>query len=210
MLGRLLPFSNLNRGSIPARNWCWEDSIARGAKRHWILDDNMWKFRQPRDHKKDRETWAKDGTMFVEMENFVDKYSNVALAGPENVGNFRSCAKQYEYRLNTRIYSCILVNNTVPYRWRGIYNEDTDLALRCLKDGWVTVLFNKYLMDKPAPDRGKGGNHDELYAGDGRLKMAESLAGQHPDVSKVGWKWNRPQHVVDYSPFAGNRLENVA
>ena len=25
-----LPFSNLGRGSIPARNWCWEDAMAHG------------------------------------------------------------------------------------------------------------------------------------------------------------------------------------
>ena len=36
-----LPFSNLGKGSIPARNWVWEHSIKAGAKRHWILDDNI-------------------------------------------------------------------------------------------------------------------------------------------------------------------------
>ena len=40
---KVLPFSNLGLGSIPARNWCWEDSIKRGHKRHWILDDNIRK-----------------------------------------------------------------------------------------------------------------------------------------------------------------------
>jgi hypothetical protein len=47
----------------------------------------------------------------------------------------------------------------------------------------------------------KGGNTDELYADDGRLKMAESLVEQHPDITQVGWRWNRHQHVVDYSFF---------
>ena len=37
----VLPFSNLGQGSIPARNWVWEDSIAKGYKKHWILDDNI-------------------------------------------------------------------------------------------------------------------------------------------------------------------------
>src|SRR3990167_8663131 len=36
-----LPFSNLGQGSIPARNWVWEHSIAARAERHWILDDNI-------------------------------------------------------------------------------------------------------------------------------------------------------------------------
>jgi hypothetical protein len=110
------------------------------------------------------------------MEACVDDFANVALAGPDNVGFANANAKQYEYRLNTRIYSCILIDNAIPFRWRGRYNEDTDLALRALKDGWVTVLFKKYLMDKTTTLRNVGGNRDELYAGDGRLKMAQSLA----------------------------------
>jgi len=37
----VLPFSNLGLGSIPARNWCWENSIQNGHDKHWILDDNI-------------------------------------------------------------------------------------------------------------------------------------------------------------------------
>ena len=29
-----LPFSNLGQGSIPARNWVWNESIRQGAERH--------------------------------------------------------------------------------------------------------------------------------------------------------------------------------
>ncbi len=53
--------------------------------------------------------------------------------------------------------------------------------------------------------RMKGGNTDELYQGDGRLKMAQSLQQQHPDVAKIAWKWGRWQHQVDYRPFKNNR-----
>lgn len=58
--------------------------------------------------------------------------------------------------------------------------------------------------------RMKGGNTDELYKQndqtDGRLLMAQSLQRQHPDVTKIKWKWGRWQHVVDYRPFKRNRL----
>ena len=40
----VLPFSNLGLGGIPARNWVWEHSISIGAKRHWIMDDNIRAF----------------------------------------------------------------------------------------------------------------------------------------------------------------------
>ncbi len=52
----------------------------------------------------------------------------------------------------------------------------------------------------------KGGNTDELYKGNGRLLMAQSLENQHPDVVKITRKWNRYQHSVDYRPFKNNRL----
>jgi hypothetical protein len=52
----------------------------------------------------------------------------------------------------------------------------------------------------------KGGNTDELYKGDGRRKMAESLLEQHPDVVTIIEKWGRWQHQVNYKPFRRNKL----
>lgn len=123
--------------------------------------------------------------------------------------NYQWLAKQNQkigpFNLNTRVYSCILIQNDIPHRWRGRYNEDTDLSLRALKDGWVTIIFNAFLADKQATMRMKGGNTDELYKGDGRLQMAQSLVEQHPDVARISFKWGRYQHHVDYRPFKNNR-----
>ncbi len=111
---------------------------------------------------------------------------------------------------NTRCYSCILIQNNLPFRWRGRYNEDTDLSLRVLKAGHVTAEFNAFLAGKITTLTMKGGNTDELYRQDekfdGRLEMARSLQRQHPDVAKVTRKWGRWQHQVDYRPFKGNKL----
>lgn len=52
----------------------------------------------------------------------------------------------------------------------------------------------------------KGGNSDILYKDDGRLKMAESLRKQHPDIVKIRRKFGRWQHQVNYQPFRSNRL----
>ena len=35
------PFSNLGQGSIPVRNFVWEDSIKKGHDKHWCVDDNI-------------------------------------------------------------------------------------------------------------------------------------------------------------------------
>lgn len=200
----VLPFSNLGQGSIPARNWVWEHSIRRGAKRHWILDDNIRDFTRYHHNLK---VPVADGTIFYVAEDFTERYENVPISGL-NYEFFivRKEGGRPPYYLNTRVYSCILIQNDLPYRWRGRYNEDTDLSLRVLKDGYCTILFNAFLADKIATLTMKGGNTDELYKGDGRLKMAMSLKEQHPDLVTVIMRWGRAQHHVNYNLFKKNKL----
>ncbi len=199
----ILPFSNLGQGGIPARNWVWEHSISIGAEKHWILDDNIRHFFRLSKNKK---IHVKDGLIFKQAEDFIDRYKNVALAGMNYELLVPRKQEKPPFQLNTRIYSCILIRNDIPYRWRGRYNEDTDLSLLVLKGKWCTILFNAFLCDKEATMTMKGGNSDELYKGNGRLLMAQSLQKQHPDVVKITRKWGRWQHQVDYRPFAKNRL----
>jgi hypothetical protein len=198
-----LPFSNLGQGSIPARNWVWEHAISTGAKRHWILDDNIGKFYRYTDGLR---VPVADGTIFKCAEDLVDRYKNVPKAG-FNYRMFIASTNTYPpFYLNTRVYSCILLENAAPYRWRGRYNEDTDLSIRMLKDGHCTILFNTFLADKAGTMTMKGGNTEDLYQEDGRLQMSESLVEQHPDIVRTTEKWGRYQHHVDYSGFRKNRL----
>jgi len=202
----ILPFSNLGQGSIPARNWVWEHSISQGAARHWILDDNVRTFYRMYKN----EYWpTKDGTTFTVIEDFADRYTNMAITGMQYFA-FISRKSQFDpITPNTRVYSIILIQNNLPYRWRGRYNEDTDLSLRVLKARWCTALFNAFPAEKQLTMSMKGGNTEALYLldgqEDGRLLMAQSLQAQHPDVVKITRKWNRWQHSVDYRPFRANR-----
>jgi hypothetical protein len=203
-----LPFSDLGQGSIPARNWVWEHALTGGSDRHWILDDNLrWFARVHRN----KITKVDSGICFRVTEDFVDRYENVAMAGL-NYEMFipAHSKKRYPFTPNTRIYSCILLRNDLPFRWRGRYNEDTDLSLRILKAGYCTVLMNAFVCKKIATMRMKGGNTDVLYRQndqvDGRLLMAQSLRDQHPDSVTIKRKWGRWQHQVDYSQFRTNQL----
>jgi len=208
----VLPFSNLGQGSIPARNWVWAHAMSEGHARHWILDDNIRAFRRLNHNRREE---VSDGSTFRAAEEFVDRYTNVALAGMQYT-MFAVSGSEYfgrslpPFLANTRIYSCILIKNDIPYRWRGRYNEDTDLSLRALKDGWCTILFYAFLCDKQRTMTMKGGNTEELYRQDkemdGRWLMAESLRRQHPDVVEVTRKWARWQHRVNYKPFKNNKL----
>jgi hypothetical protein len=207
----VLPFSNLGQGSIPARNWVWEDSRARGALRHWILDDNIQNCYRLHENRKHA---VLDGAFFRAMEDFTDRYENLALAGPQYEFFAPRKSAHPAVHFNTRVYSCILIQNSLPFRWRGRYNEDTDLSLRVLKAGLCTALFNAFLAKKVRTMVMRGGNTDSLYrlpdGQDGRLLMAQSLQAQHPDVVTVTRKWNRWQHQVDYRPFSRNALRKRA
>lgn len=200
-----LPFHDLGQGSIPARNWVFEHAKQSGAKRHWILDDNIHGFVRLN---KNRKIQVHTTATFAAIEDWVDRYENIAMAGM----NYRYFAPerctQPPYLLNTRIYSCILLDNSILLRWRGRYNEDTDLSLRILKAGLCTVLFQAFLCNKVGTLKMKGGNTDTIYAtGDKRREFAESLRKQHPDLVKVVWRYDRWHHEVDYTPFRFNELK---
>jgi hypothetical protein len=201
----VLPFSNLGLGSTPARNWIWDHAISTGAKKHWILDDNIQNFhRLNRNLKPVVET----GAIFKIAEDFVDRYANVPIAGFNYYSFCKTTDKVPPYILNTRIYSTILIDNSFKHRWRAKYNEDTDLSLMALKDGYCTIQFNAFLAGKVTTQRMKGGNTDELYK-DGTLEKSQCLVDLHPDVAKVVWKFNRWHHHVDYSRFKQNKLIKI-
>jgi hypothetical protein len=199
-----LPFHDLGQGSIPARNWIWEHAATTGAERHWIVDDNISEFNR---FNYNRRITVLTSAPFRVIEDFTDRYENIAFSGMAHQGHIRDRSVMPPLTLNTRIYSVTLINTALQYRWRGRYNEDTDICLRALKDGWVTVQFNCFPARKAATMTMRGGNTDTVYAtGDHRRAFAESLVEQHPDVAKVVWKFNRWHHEVNYEPFKVNKL----
>ena len=178
--------------------------IARGIFKHIIFKDEPFT---------EREVWIwlicgasyKDDTIRIPNTNIVTK-----IKRGEYMASYRffmvPTDKHPPYYLNTRVYSAILIQNTIQHRWRGRYNEDTDLCIRVLKDGYCTILFNAFLQEKAGTMTLKGGNTDELYQDDGRLKMAKSLQEQHPDICTITWKFGRWQHQVNYDVFKKNKL----
>lgn len=189
--------STRTKGSGPARNFVWDHAAALGAKWHWCVDDNIRKFYRLN---KNLRVPVDDGTIFRCMEDFVLRYENVAMAGPHY---FMFATRKYWHPplvLNHRIYSCNLIRNDVPFRWRARFNEDTDLSLRMLKAGWCTVLFFAFLQEKMVTRSMSGGN-TELYRQAGTLAKSEMLAKLHPDVARITYRYHRWHHYVDYRPF---------
>ena len=231
--GRILVvpnFSKQGKGSIPVRNFVWRDAIKTAGiqGRHWLMDDNIPAFFRLHENVS---RIVRTGLIFAAVEDFAERYENVAFAGLQNSQFCKAKNIHPPLIWGTRVYSCTLIKNDLDLsmpayeginhlgeivqvpacpepRWRGLYNEDTDLMLRALKKGYGTVLFVAVHADKEPTMKMKGGNTDELYAGDpksiesGRYRMAQSIADQHPDVARIAQRFNRWQHVVDY-PRAG-------
>lgn len=192
-----------SRGPGPARNFAWDHALARGASSHWVMDDNIQCF-----YRLNRNTKIKlaCGTGFWAMEEFCDRYVNVAMAGPHYEMFVPRRVVQTPLVLNTRVYSCNLIRNDLPVRWRGRYNEDTDLSLRLLKAGWCTVLFRAFLQKKLRTQMASGGCTTEFYAHEGTGPKSAMQVQLHPDVSKLVYRFGRIHHHVDYRPFQRNRL----
>jgi hypothetical protein len=189
-----LPFRDLG-SVIPARNWIKAHATAAGYERHWQLDDNIGLFRR---WWKGKRLPCRAGVALRIAEDFTDRFANIAVSGLNYTMFAHQEGKQPRdpFWLNCHVYSCCLILNTLPYGWRGRYNEDTDLCLRVIADGWCTVLMNAFMVDKIATMVLEGGNTTALYQGDGRLAMARSLERQWNGVVETKRRWKRPQHVV--------------
>ncbi len=193
---RLLVLPFRDQGSvIPARNWIKQHATEAGHDRHWQLDDNQ--YGTYRRYKGER-IRIDPAIAMSAMEDFVDRYTNVAIAGPDYTMFNPPTAPTPPFVLNCRVYSFSLVDNRQPFQWRGTYNEDTDYCLQALSAGLCTILFKAFLTDKIATMTMGGGNTDEIYGTeyDGRLRMARSLERAWPGVVTTKRRFQRPQHHV--------------
>lgn len=187
-----------SKGPGAARNFIWDLSISEGHKYHWVMDDNIIKFGRLHNNQRVK---VLDGLLFHAMEDFVLRYKNIGMAGPQYWMFAPNRQKMPPYVTATRIYSCNFIRNDLSYRWRGRYNEDTDLSLRMLKDGWNTVQFNAFLQDKIRTSTFKGGNTEAFYAKEGTLPKSQMLVKMHPDVASLKWRFQRWHHYVDYTAY---------
>ena len=196
-------FDTTTRSSIPVRNWVNEHCK---SEKYWLMDANINYFYVLNDNQSLR---CKTGAIFVAIEDYVNRYNNIALAGLNKLGFCKPTDKVAPYVLNTRVYSMTLLDKSINEKikidgqlWRGRYNEDTDLCIRFLKQGYCTINLQMFLGDKATTMTIKGGNTDNVYVdGDNRLAFAQSLQNQHSDIVTVTEKWGRFHHHVNWSVF---------
>lgn len=190
----VLPF--VDQGLVAARNWIKDHSIAAGDRRHWQFDDNIRKMDRMYGQKR---IDVRSGIALAVCEDFTDRYTNVAVSGFNYTMFFPETNTMPPFQTNCHVYSCSLILNDTPYRWRVKYNDDTDYCLQVLSGGWCTILLNAFLADKLWTMLVPGGNTDDLYQDDGRTKMARSLERMWPGVVTTQRRFQRSQHVVAFN-----------
>lgn len=186
-------------GPGPARNFAADHAKANGFDWCWILDDNIENFDR---YWRGRRILAHTPEVFRSLEDFVERYDNIGIAGL-NYSKFCVGENVYPpYTRNTRIYSFGLWNLNCPLiKQRGRYNEDTIQSLDIMKANWCTVQWNCYLGAKVTTQKRPGGNTAEFYEKEGTKAKSQLLVEAHPDVSELVWKFNRWHHQVDYSGY---------
>lgn len=196
-----LPFSNLGLGSYPARNFCWEHAKYNGYKKYWCFDDNIRGFAKWINGKKTQYKNGLDAILYV--EHYSDK-NNHDISGFE-YRYFVAKPPKKPFKINTHVYSAMLINTELPYRWRLKYNEDVDLCLQVLHNGGKTSSCVYYMTNKTSTvQKMKGGNQTELYQGnkaEKNLLKAKMLERVWPQYAKTVIRFNRHHHLVDWNVF---------
>jgi hypothetical protein len=211
---QLLVLPRNNFTLLNARNWVRDHAEAEGHERHWQLDDNISIFYR---------LWVGEripvhaGFALAMCEQLTDRFSNVGLSGL-NYTMFvpRNCRTPFSR--NVHVYSCTLVNHRMPYRWRMTLNDDTDICLQALTNGWGTLLVSAFNAQKVATMTLSGGNTDSLYRtedeGDardtyGRYEMARVLERAWPGTVRISRKFGRYQHSVNWPMFARQPIRST-
>ena len=209
-------FSERKQGGIPVRNFVWQHSVDNGHKKHWIIDDNIDGFYRWNENVQKR---VKDGVVFRIMEDYSDMWENLGLTSCQYVSFVPAVDRGRGAVIrNTRTYSCILINTELldkrlEERWRGTYNEDTDLTLRVLDTGDLcTANFNAILSGKQTTGTMKGGNTTTIYEfGEDKQENAKFTGLQKKfDELKENWgdivkftnkrhRDGRPHHHISYT-----------
>lgn len=199
----LLVVPHRDKGVTVTRNWIWDYAQQMGVKRYWTFDDNISRFNRVH---KNQKYQISTKLFLLAIEDFVDRYENVAVASMEYEMFTPQKQKFPPFRLNKRCFSNQLILTDIPFRYKTFFNEDSELCINVLKNGWCTILFNAFVVQKKRTMTMKGGNTPYYNATNNRLEFVKELQQAHPDVVHIVQRYGRWHHMIDYDRFKNNKL----
>jgi hypothetical protein len=148
-----------DKGIYYVRNFCIEWSKKNGYSKHWQVDDdlNSLHYREMDITKglRNTEKIIDPINMLLYIEEIADRCVNYG-AGCLTHDGF-AFAKKKDIDINKMIYCFQLINNSIKSRYQPNTSEDVDFSVRILKEGYVTMVFNKYSFRTPSSGSIKGG-----------------------------------------------------
>ena len=153
------------------------------------------------------------------MEDYSDKFENLGLVGCQYQSFLpHILTKSPPIIINTRIYSTILINTELldkrlEQRWRGRYNDDTDLTLRVLATGDLcTANFQSLASGKITSGRSKGGMREiyDNHQHSGYQKKFDALREIWGKIVTLTYKKHadgRPHHCIEYTKLFKHKLK---
>lgn len=178
-------------GAIHARNWIKDKAEAEGHFRHWQLDDDVRGIVQA-DH--GHQNRCDTDMALSAIEEFCDRYTNVALAGPRHASFGRFAKKPFQ--LNNMIPATVwLIRSDLPYSFRVPGGESIDYCFQVLSGGWCTITTNIFQFDTAASMSESGGATEYFWSG-GRLRRARELQRLWPGLVKVVRRNNKPEYFI--------------
>lgn len=184
-----IPHTVKNAGSGAERNFAWDYSKKLGSKAHWLMDDNMAFFhitgKTPKGSYIRKKCTAKDfADKWHKAEHFFNKYENLLMLELAQNDFFFQLHK-LTYALNTRCFSCNLIWNDMPLRWRGRYNEDVILSTDVMVSGYcIASYIGGVRKSKQSARCAIGGNH-AIKTGDTESLYADGFDYKYSSEDKT-------------------------
>lgn len=193
----ILPEDNYGY-SVPARNFVWEHSMKMGYEAHFVLDDNIDKVLVVGRGKRKMTRIANLLKACIYVSKMYEKWGMIGL----REGQFIIKPQKKFITFNTHVYSFILINNNLPFRWRLKYNEDIDINLQTIGRGFFTISVLIFSFHKYQTRFLEGGNTSTLYTQrNSKILKTNTLVAQYPHIVKGKNKFGRFHHEIDWRKF---------
>tara|TARA_R110002096_G_scaffold378104_2_gene571965 strand:- start:773 stop:1576 length:804 start_codon:yes stop_codon:yes gene_type:complete len=195
-----------DKGVYYVRNFCIQWSIEKGYDKHWQIDDDLTSLHfRPMNNLtgiRESEKIKNPLKMILYMETMSDRFSNYGGSCLSHDGF--AFAKNKDIDLNKMVYCFQLIRNSISAKYKPNTSEDIDFSITLLKEGYITLVFNKYTFRTPSSGSRKGGcnssvDYKKTGTLDGRkkrnLKLCETYPQWFTEYTKKGQSELKPSRI---------------
>lgn len=176
------PFARGEGWAARVRTWLKGQAEAGGWRRHWQLVDTIRRLRRRSDG--GRRIPVRTGYALAVVEDFVERFTNVAAAGMNYQGFVPTGKMRKPFMANVQVYACSLYETFLPFGWRGSAHEELDYTLQLLASGLCTVMVNALVVERAEVE----GDTPTLQR---RYPDVDELVRRWPGVLTAKRKWLR-------------------